>query len=126
MYIYKAEDGRWIVYNNGIKSIYFDTEAEALEMSEKIQFAERTMALSKALIDVIKELPTIEKIWALEGYLAGMSDEDIESTGKTKAEVTAFVTFSENFTKFLKGATGADAPTVAEYQDTLYRLLESP
>jgi hypothetical protein len=118
--VYQAADDRWIVLSNGVKSGYFNTESEALEMSEKVIFAEKCIDLSEALIAVIKELPAIEKVWALEGYLAGMSDGDITSTGKTKDEIAAFVTFSENFTKFL----GNDnTQVIAEYGDTLYKLL---
>lgn len=120
MNVYRATNGRWLVYNNGIKSDYFSTQAEALDMSEKIEFAEKTVELSEALISVIKELPTVEKLWSLNNYLATMTDLDIASTGKTKAEVEAFITFIENFNKFLT----ADTITPAAYQDTLYNLLK--
>lgn len=120
MNVYRAADGRWLVFNNGIESAYFNTEAEALEMSEKIEFAEKTIELSGTLISVIKELPTIEKLWALNNYLTTMTDPDIASTGKTKAEIEAFITFITNFNKFLT----ADTITPAIYQDTLYNLLK--
>lgn len=119
MNVYRSADGQWIVYNNGIKT-YFSTQREAIAMSEKIEFAEKTIELSGTLISVIKELPTIEKLWALNNYLTTMTDPDIASTGKTKAEIEAFITFITNFNKFLT----ANTITPAIYQDTLYNLLK--
>ncbi len=121
MNVYQASDGQWIVYNEGIKT-FFATEAEAIAMSEKIIFAENAQAISQALALLIEKLPSVDGVWAIQEYGVSeadeMIDEDVVSTGNTAAEIAAFVTFSDNFQKFLGGL--AIAPAV--YRDTLNKL----
>lgn len=122
MSVYRAADGRWLVVNNSIKSSYFATQAEAIAMSEKIIFAENTQAISQALALLIEKLPSVDGVWAVQEYGVNEADEiidgDVESTGNTAAEIGAFVTFSDNFQKFLKG----QAITPGAYMDTLNKL----
>jgi hypothetical protein len=122
MNIYESTNGQFILFDGETKH-FFNTESETIAMNNKIMYAEKVIDLSEALIDIIKEFPTMEKVWVLEGYLATMTDEDILSTGKTKDEISAFITFIENFTKFL---TNDNTVIIASYQDTLYNLLRSP
>lgn len=122
--VYKAADGRWIVFNNGIKSGYFTTQAEAMNMSEKLTFATEVQEFSTAISLLTEKLPAFQKVWADREYLGGtgdkaITDADLESLGITKAQLSAFITpFAEELQDFL----GNQPVTQADYAATLSAL----
>lgn len=122
--VYKAADGRWLVISNDIKSGYFNTEGEAMNMSDKLTFATEVQEFSTAISLLVEKLPTFQKVWADREYLSGtdgkaITDADLESLGITKAQLTAFITpFAEELQDFV----GNEPVTQGDYAATLSAL----
>lgn len=122
--VYRAADDRWIVFNNGVKSDYFNTESEAQNMSEKITFAEEVQKFNTEFSLLIEKLPTFQKVWSDREYLSGagdlaITDADLESLGITKAQLTAFIS---PFAVQLQNFTGNNAVTQDDYAAVLSAL----
>jgi hypothetical protein len=121
--VYQAGDGRWLVFNNGIKT-YFTLESEARNMSEKLTFATEVQEFCTQISLLAEKLPTFQKVWADREYLSGadgkaITDQDLVSLGITKAQLTAFITpFAEEFEDFL----GNQPVTQGDYAATLSAL----
>ncbi|KKL14752.1 hypothetical protein LCGC14_2512510 [marine sediment metagenome] len=121
--VYESSDGQWIIYNNGIKT-YFATQAEAMNMSEKLTFATEVQEFSTAISLLVEKLPTFQKVWADREYLSGagekaITDADLESLGITKVQLTAFIT---PFASELQDFMGNQPVTQADYAATLSAL----
>lgn len=111
MNIYQAGDGRWIVFNNGIKSDYFNTEAEALSMATKLTFAGKAQTLATTLAQASNDLDDLITVYFDEGFDSGGADPiangDIESLGITAVELGNMITFAQQFNDFLNNAVVA-------------------
>ncbi len=116
--VYQAADGRWIVFNNDIKSGYFNTESEALSMADKIKFSEQCQTFSTTLAQLFKQAPDLEGVYFDEGFNGGGSDPivdgDIVSLGITAADLSAFITVAQQLQKFDIG-NGGDPVITADY-----------
>lgn len=117
--VYKAADGRWLVFNNGIKSAYFILESEAQNMATKLIFTERAQVEATILAQLGDKLVDLESVYFDRGYDAGGSnpivDVDIESLNITAAQLAALITLAQQMSNFL----GNLAVTQADYDATL-------
>ncbi len=115
--VYQAADGRWLVFNNGIKSDYFNTEAEARNMADKIKFTEQSQAFCTSLAALFKDAKDLEGVYFDEGFNDVGSDpiidDDISSLpgSPTATQVTAFVTVAQQLQKFDIGDGGDPVAT---------------
>jgi hypothetical protein len=121
----QTADGRWLVYNNGIKSDYFNTESEARAMANKIKFTERCQEFSTQLAKLFKEARDLESVYFDEEFNDVGTDpiinEDIESTGNTAADVAAFITVAQQLQKFDVG-DGTDPVVTGNYGASINRM----
>lgn len=121
--VYQASDGRWLVFSNNVKSNYFNTESEAMIMSEKIKFAEEVQAFSNEFSLLIEKVLTFQSVFAHREYGSGQADEmtnvDLVSLGITAAEVFAFITpYCPEISNFMN-----NLPVVqGDYSATLNKL----
>ena len=120
MNIYQAADGRWIVFNNDVKSDYFNTEAEARNMADKMKFTTQAQAFCTNLAALFKEARDLEGVYFDEGFDSVGSDpiidDDISSLpgSPTGAKIAAFITVAQQLQKFDIG-NGADPVATANY-----------
>jgi len=88
-------------------------------MADKVRFGERCKALGKVLGDAATELEMLSHLWASRGYASGGADEivqdDLENLDLTPADLAVFITFINNFMKFLD----MDSPTNNDYRQTI-------
>ncbi len=102
--VYQAADGRWLVFSNGVKSIYFNTESEAQIMADKIKFANQTQAFCTSLATLFKNAKDLDGVYFSEGFDGGgsdpITDADLVSLGITAAEVSATDTMLQQITNF--------------------------
>lgn len=93
MNVYQAADGRWLVYNNGIKSAYFNTQAEALSMASKIEFAKKVQAVNTIIAQLFLDTKDLDSVYFSEGFDGVGSDPitngDLASLGITAVELAA-------------------------------------
>jgi hypothetical protein len=117
--VYQATDGRWIVFNNGIKSDYFINEEDAVNMATKITFGTQAQLDATTLAQVADKLANLESVYFDRGYNGGGSDPiadvDVESLGITAADLAALITLIQQFNNFL----GNVAVTSGDYDATL-------
>lgn len=120
MTVYQAADGRWLVFNNDIKSDYFNTESEARNMADKIKFTEQAQAFCTSLAALFKNAKDLDGVYFDEGFDGGGGDpiinEDISSLpgSPTAAKVASFITVAQQLQKFDVG-DGADPVVTANY-----------
>ena len=111
MNVYQAADGRWLVYNNGIKSSYFNTESEARNMATKLTFSSKAQSLATTLAQASNDLDDLVTVYYDEGFNSGGADPiangNIESLGITAVELGNMITFAEQFNDFLNNAAVA-------------------
>ncbi len=93
-------------------------------MSEKLTFATEVQEFSTAISLLAEKLPTFQKVWADREYSSGadgkaITDEDLESLGVTKAQLTAFIT---PFALQLQNFVNNQPVTQGDYAATLSRL----
>lgn len=88
MNVYQAADGRWLVFNNGVKSTYFATQAEALSMADKIEFAKKVQAVNTTIAQLFLDTKDLDSVYSSEGFGVSGSDE-ITDTGLTSLGITA-------------------------------------
>lgn len=102
--VYQAADGRWIVFSNGVKSIYFNTESEARIMANKLTFAGQAQAFCTSLAALFKEAKDLDAVYFSEGFDGAgsdpITDADLVSLGITAAEVSAADTMLQQITNF--------------------------
>lgn len=117
--VYQAADGRWIVFNNGIKSDYFILESEAQNMATKLTFAEQIQGGATTFAQLGDKLADLESVYFDRGYDAGgvdpIADDDIVSLNITAAQLGAFITFAQQVKNFLNNLAVAQA----DYDATL-------
>lgn len=117
--VYQAADGRWIVFNNGIKSGYFSLESEAQNMATKITFAEQAQGMATSLAQLGDNLSDLESVYFDRGYNSGGADQivdgDIVSLDITATQLGALVTLAQQLSNFLGNAS----VTTADYDATL-------
>lgn len=117
MNIYQAGNDKWIVFSNGIKSDYFNTEAEARNMADKIKFTEQAQDWCTRLAVLFKEAPDLEGVYFDEGFndvgSDPITDDDIEDPlGVTADNVEAFITVAQQLQKFDIGDGGDPVVTL--------------
>ncbi len=119
MNVYQASDRRWLVYNNGLKSAYFNTEAEAIAMSEKIKFAEEVQASAEELSVFLEGLPKFVGIRGARKYddTNPITDDDITSTGNKAAEIDAYIILADALVTFI------DSNVMNDGETTTYRII---
>jgi hypothetical protein len=107
--VYQANDDRWIVFSNGIKSDYFTLESEAISMATKLTFASKAQDLATILAQASNDLDDLVTVYFDEGFDSGGADPiangDIESLGITAVELGSMITFALN--DFLNNAAVA-------------------
>jgi hypothetical protein len=117
--VYQAADGRWIVYNNGIKSDYFTLESEARDMATKLVLAGQAQTVATNFIQAAAQLAEIEATYFDRGYDGGggnpITNDDIQSLNITAANLAALITLAQQIANFLDNT--AVAP--ADYRATL-------
>lgn len=105
MNVYQAADGRWLIYNKGIKSEYFTLESEARSMAKKLTFASKAQSLATILAQASNDLDDLVTVYFDEGFNGVGADPiangDIESLGITALELENMITFAEQFNDFL-------------------------
>lgn len=117
--VYQAADGRWLVFNNGVKSIYFNTESEAEDMADKIKFANQAQAFCTSLATLFKNAKDLDGVYFSEGFDGAgsdpITDADLVSLGITAAEVSATDTMLQQITNFQNNI----AVVTADYKATV-------
>ncbi len=117
--VYQAGDGRWLVFNNGIKSDYFTLESEAENMATKITFATQAQLDATTLAQVADKLANLETVYFDRGYNSGgsspIADVDIASLNITAAQLASLITLIQQLNNFV----GNSAVTTADYDATL-------
>jgi hypothetical protein len=117
--VYQAADGRWIVFNNGVKSGYFINEEDAQNMATKITWATQAQADATSLAQVADKLANLETVYFDRGYDSGggdpIVDGDVASLGITAVQLGALITLIQQLNNFL----GNSAVTAADYDSTL-------
>ena len=115
MRVYQRDDGVWVVVwgeRHENKQVA-NTEQEALDMSDKINFTIRMQELVTALANVQDQVPDDWQLFFDRGYNSGganpIVDGDISSTGLTAAQVESAITLYENLDKFLSGTAVSQA-----------------
>lgn len=110
MNVYRAGDGQWIVYNEGIKT-FFNTEGEARNMATKLTFASKAQSLATTLAQASNDLDDLVTVYFDEGFndvgTDPIANGDIESLGITAIELGDMITFAEQFNDFLNTAVVA-------------------
>lgn len=119
MNVYQAANGKWLIFNNGIKSEYFNTEPEAVEMASKLTFAEQAQTSATTMSDLSDRLTDLYSVYFDRGYNSGGSnpivDDDLASLGITAVQLGNMMTLAEQFANFLNNI----AATQADYDTTL-------
>ncbi len=118
MKVYQASDGRWLIYNNGVKSQYFSLESEAQEMATKLNFAEQAQTEATIMGQLSDKLASLYSVYFDRGYDSGpgaITDVDIASLGITAAQLGLMMTLAEQIANFL----GNVAVTPGDYDSTL-------
>jgi hypothetical protein len=117
--VYQAADGRWIVFNNGIKSDYFTLESEAQTMATKITWAGQAQTDATTLAQVADRLANLETVYFDRGYDSGgsnpITNDDVVSLNVTAADLAALITLIQQLNNFL----GNSAVTAGDYDATL-------
>lgn len=117
--VYQAADGRWIVFNNGIKSGYFSLESGARNMATKLVFSEQAQVMATSLAQLGDNLSDLESVYFDRGYNGGGADQivdsDIISLNITATQLALLVTLAQQLSNFL----GNLAVTQADYDATL-------
>lgn len=120
--VYQAADGRWIVFNNGVKSPYFALESEARDMATKLTFVEQSQNDATTLAQVADRLKNLETVYFDRGYNSGgtnpIVDGDIVSLNITAADLAALVTLTQQLNNFL----GNLAVATDDYDATLNKV----
>lgn len=122
MNVYQAADGQWIVYNNGIKSPYFNTEAEALIMADKIEFAKKVQAVNTTIAQLFLDTKDLDSVYFSEGFDGAgsdpITDADLVSLGITAAELALGDTLFQQ----IQNMRNNSAVTSGDYQATVNAL----
>lgn len=122
MNIYQAADGRWIVFNNGIKSGYFTLESEALSMANKVEFAKKVQAVNTTIAQLFLDTKDLDSVYFSEGFDGPGSDpiidSDLISLGITAAELAAGDTLFQQIQNLRNNV----AVTQGNYQTTVNAL----
>lgn len=117
--VYQAADGRWLVFNNSIKSNHFTLESEARDMATKLTFGEQSQNDATTLAQVADKLSNLETVYFDRGYNSAGSnpivDGDIVSLNITAADLAALITLTQQLNNFL----GNLAVTTGDYDATL-------
>lgn len=110
MNVYQAANGKWLLFNNGIKSGYFNLEGEAITMADKIKYASQAQTFCTSLAQLFKNAPDLEGVYFDEGFDGigsdPITDIDIVSLGITAANLAAFITVAQQLQKFDIGDGG--------------------
>lgn len=92
--VYQSKSGNWIFWDGTTKH-FFNTEMEALIMSQKVAFVTEVQILSEQLASITRTVRDLRDVYADREYAAGgddpIIDSDIESTGTTVAELNASI-----------------------------------
>lgn len=117
--VYQASDGRWLVFNNDIKSSYFNLQEDAETMATKITWATQAQTDATTLAQVADRLANLETVYFDRGYNSAGSDPiadvDVVSLGITATQLGSLVTLIQELNNFL----GNSAVTTADYDSTL-------
>jgi hypothetical protein len=117
--VYQSSDGRWLVFDNDIKSDYFTLEEDAINMATKITFGTQAQNDATALAKVADKLANLENVYFDRGYNSGgsnpITDEDLTSLGYTAADLANLITLIQQLNNFL----GNSAVTSGDYDATL-------
>lgn len=117
--VYQAADGRWIVFNNGIKSNYFTLEEDAQNMATKITWATQAQVEATTMAQIADRLANLETVYFDRGYNSGGGDDivdsDVVSLNITAADLASLVTLIQQFNNFL----GNLAVIAGDYDSTL-------
>lgn len=117
--VYQAADGRWLVFNNDIKSDYFTLENEAQAMATKLTFAGQAQASATTMANIGDQLADLHSVYFDRGYNSGganpITDDDLASLGMTAVQLGNLITLAEHFANFL----GNSAVAQADYDVTL-------
>lgn len=117
--VYQAADGRWLVFNNDIKSDYFTLESEAQNMATKLTWAGQAQTDATALAQVADKLANLETVYFDRGYDSGgsnpITNDDVISLNITAADLGSLITLIQQLNNFLGNLT----VSTADYDATL-------
>jgi hypothetical protein len=117
--VYRATDGRWIVFSNGIKSDYFTSEEDAQNMATKLTWADQAQTDATTLSQVADKLANLETVYFDRGYDSGgsnpITNDDVSSLNITAADLASLITLIQQFNNFL----GNSAVATGDYDATL-------
>lgn len=120
--VYRATDGRWIVFNNGIKSGYFTLESEAISMANKIEFAKKCQVANTIVAQLFLDTKDLDGVYFDEGFDGAGSDpiinDDLVSLGITAAELSLGITLFQQ----IQNLRNNDPVTTGDYQATVNAL----
>jgi hypothetical protein len=118
MSIYQAADGRYIYFDGETKR-YFDTQGEAIAMSQKETFVQKLQAAATQIAQAADQFANLETVFFDRTYNSGgakeIQDVDIEATGLTAAQVGSLITLGQQLQLFLNNG----APAQGDYDVTL-------
>jgi hypothetical protein len=118
--VYQASNDTWIVFNNGIKSEYFNTVSEAVNMATKLIFAGQAQDSATTMATLGDKLADLHSVYFDRGYNSSggsnpITDDDLSSLGITAVQLANLITLAEQFANFLNNA----AVIQADYDATL-------
>ncbi len=108
----------WLIRFDDGTSLIVSTEKEAVTMATKIGWAQRAQTMSNNLAVVLNSAADLESSYFDRGYNAGptaITDSDVESLGITAANVSSFITMSQQLAKFV----GNEVVTQGDYDSTI-------
>ena len=119
--VYQSADGQWIVFSEGIK-IFFATQAEAIGMANKIEFAKNVQAINTTIAQLFLGTKDLDSVYFSEGFDGAGTDPiinaDIVSLGITAAELGLGITLFQQ----IQNLRNNEAVTTGDYQATVNAL----
>lgn len=116
MEIWQSGDSeKWYVNINGVNYEFY-TQAEALEMANKLGLAKAIISQAQSIAPVMDIAPDVVQEYFDSAVT--FSDADVEALGITAAELVSVITMLENYNKFFAGTTPIDA----QYRVTINKV----
>lgn len=122
MNVYRAADGRWLIFNNGIKSAYFNTESEALSMANKIEYAKKVQAVCTTIAQLFLDTKDLDSVYFSEGFDGAGSDPIIDGDLISLGIIAAELALGDTLFQQIQNLRNNDPVTAGDYQSTVNAL----